>query len=327
MPEQLPAALLLHGQKGVGKQRLAHAISQSLLCQMPAGVGYPCGSCDGCHLFEIGNHPDFRHLQPEKDCDDNAKTTTARGAGAKKPSALIGVDAVRSLADLTTVAAHRGGAKVIMVTPAEALHSSAGNAMLKMLEEPGRATYFVLITNERNRVLPTIRSRCFQLPVKAPASAVGLGWLKRSNPERAEVALCLASHAPFAALELIENEEFWTHREVLMTQLADPSTSPLELASVAEALDPLVLGRLLSMWVFDLLALQQGANARYHRDMGTQLARLAAMVAGSQLCRWSDQVREFSRAAEHPLNRRLALESLFSTWPGSKFRVSELHSW
>ncbi len=327
LSQRLPGALLIYGQKGIGKQRLARAISQSLLCSNAAGTGYPCGSCGGCHLFEIGNHPDFRFLQPQQDAEENGTAVPAKSTGAKKPSALISVNAIRDLSQLTTTSAHRGGAKVIMIAPAESLHPSAANALLKMLEEPGGDTHFILTTNERNRVLPTIRSRCFQLPVRLPLSAVGTSWLKGQTSERAETALSLASHAPFAALELIEDEQFWEYRQALMTRLADPSANPLELASASEKLKPKVLGRLLSMWVFDLLALQQGGDARYHCDMRSELARMADSVAGPELCRWNDQVSEFNRAAEHPLNRRLALESLFAGWPGSKFRVSESDAW
>lgn len=328
VPQRLPAALLIYGQKGIGKQRLARALGQSLLCVNAASPGYPCGSCDGCHLFEIGNHPDFRFLQPQKDAEDNSKAVQPKSSGAKKASPLISVDAIRDLSQLTTTSAHRGGARVIMITPAESLHSSAANALLKMLEEPGSDTNFVLTTNERNRVLPTIRSRCFQLPVKLPPNDVGMSWLTNQTSEdekgaRSETALSLASYAPFEALALIEDEQFWEYRQALMAQLTDPSANPLALASVSEKLEPKALGRLLSMWVFDLLALKQGGEVRYHRDMQSDIASLAERVAGAELCRWNDQVREFSRAAEHPLNRRLTLESLFATWPGLNRRLSE----
>lgn len=328
LPQRLPGALLIYGQKGIGKQRLARALGQGLLCLNPTKAGYPCGSCDGCHLFEIGNHPDFRFLQPQKDAEESGKAVPAKSSGAKKASPLINVDAIRDLSQLTTTSAHRGGARVIIIAPAESLHSSAANALLKMLEEPGGNTHFILTSNERNRVLPTIRSRCFQLPVKLPSHEVGMSWLRNqtSDAEKgdiAETALSLASYAPFEALALIEDDPFWECRQALMTQLTDPSANPLALASVSEKLEPKALGRLLSMWVFDLLALKQGGEVRYHRDMHSDLARLTERVAGAELCRWHDQVREFSRAAEHPLNRRLTLESLFATWPGLNRRLSE----
>lgn len=323
LPTRLPGALLIYGQRGAGKQHLARALSQSLLCLNSDGSGFSCGHCEGCHLFEVGNHPDFRLLQPEKDMDEPSFAGAEKTAGSKKPSAVIGVDAVRDLAGLTAIAAHRGGAKVIMINPAESLHASAANALLKMLEEPARDTYFILVTNERNRILPTIRSRCFQLPVKVPSGVVDTAtWFENQEPARAEVALALSSNAPFAARELAGDDAFWAGREALLNRLVDPSSSPLQMASAAEGLEPVTLGRVLSMWVFDLLCLQQGGDARYHRDMHADLDRLAKRVRGADLCRWADEVREFSRSAEHPLNRKLALESLFARWPGSNQRLT-----
>ena len=327
LPERLPGALMLYGQKGIGKELLAESLSQSLLCLNSGGAGYPCGNCDGCHLFKIGNHPDFRRLQPEKDAEEGVRSGSAKDAGSKKASRFIGVDAVRELAGLTTIATHRGGAKVILITSAESLHTSAGNALLKMLEEPGHDTYFILVTNERSRILPTIRSRCFQLSVKAPVADVGASWLKGHDAKHADVALSLASYAPLAALELIEDEEFWTTRNALVAELADASADPLSLAGIAEKLEPATLGRILGMWVLDLLLIQQRADARYHRDMPSELERTASKLSGTDLCHWNDEIRDFSRAADHPLNRRLALESLFAKWPGSKYRATDTKAW
>ena len=326
LPPVLPGALLIHGQRGTGKQYLARSLSQSQLCQAPNGIGLPCGRCDGCHLFEVGNHPDFRHLQPEKDEENDSRTAETRGAATKKPSSIIGVDAVRELTVLTSVAAHRGGAKVIMITPAEALHPSAANALLKMLEEPAHETYFVLVTNERSRILPTIRSRCFQLHVNVPLDAVDAGWLQQVDPQRAYVALALSSNAPFAARDLAADENFWAGREDLVNRLTDSAASPVDIAGIAESLEPVVLGRLLTMWVFDLLALQQRGSVRFNRDMEREIERLSRSISGPELCRWSDDVQKFSRAAEHPLNRRLALESLFAAWPGSSQRPAAVDS-
>jgi len=322
LPERLPGALLIYGQRGAGKQQLARAISQSLLCLNSAGPGFPCGTCEGCHLFKVGNHPDFRLLQPESDADEVFRDGAEKDAGSKKPSSVIGVDAVRDLAGLTATVAHRGGARVIMIAPAESLHISAGNALLKMLEEPGRDTYFILVTNERNRILATIRSRCFQLSVNVPADTVSTGWLESHDPGRAKVAFSLSSNAPFAARELALDDNFWAGRDAITKKLIDPTSNPVEIASAAESLEPAVLGRMLSMWVFDLLCLQQGGDVHYHRDMQAELQRLANTVKGADLCRWGDDVRDFSRAAAHPLNRRLALESLFARWPGSNQRLT-----
>jgi DNA polymerase-3 subunit delta' len=321
LPARLPGALLIHGQRGTGKQYLARSLSQGLLCQNPQGAGFPCGRCEGCHLFEVGNHPDFRHLQPEKDLEDNPRNAPTREAATKKPSAIIGVDAVRELTGLNSIAAHRGGAKVIMISPAEALHPSAANALLKMLEEPTRDTYFILVTNELKRILPTIRSRCFQLHVNVPFAEMDASWLEDQDPQRARIALALSSNAPFAAREIAADEDYWAGREAVVNRLTDPASNPVEIAGIAESIEPLVLGRLLSMWVFDLLRLQQGGDVRYNRDMESELQRLAQRVNSAALCRWINDIQAFIRAADHPLNRRLALEALFAGWPGSNQRL------
>ncbi len=317
LPDAMPPALLLYGQKGIGKDLLAQAIAQSLLCAEPKNAAQACGRCDSCHLFTVGNHPDFRLLQPAADVEEGQEIDADRSPRSKKPSTQIAVDAVRELASLTSNVSHRGGSRVVIITPAEALNPSAGNALLKMLEEPGRGTHFILVTSERHRLLPTIKSRCFKLAVRAPSTDTGTAWLREHHPGCAESALFLASGAPLAAMKLGEDDAFWTARRSLMTEMAQSRTDPLELARMAEQLDPAMLGRLLTMCVFDLLALQQGGEVHYHRDMAAELDRLSGVVSGVDLCRWNDEVRNFARSANHPLNRRLALESLFAGWPGS----------
>ncbi|MGD8790765.1 MAG: hypothetical protein PVH05_14900 [Burkholderiales bacterium] len=316
LPDQLPAALLIYGQRGIAKYHLARALAQTLLCQKPVATGIPCGNCQGCHLFSVGNHPDFRQLQPEADMDDAPDSKAAR-SGTKKPSTVIGVEAVRALAGLVTTAAHRGGAKVILISPAEALNQSAGNALLKMLEEPGRDTYFILVSNDRNRILATVRSRCFQLPVRVAPGVADISWPNEHDQRRGQVALSLSSNAPLAARELAGDDTFWAGRDALVDHLTNDSSSPIDIAGVAESLEPALLARMLNMWLFDLLSVQQGGDVRYHQDRRDDLERLACRLKGTELCRWGDEVREFNRAADHPLNRRLALESLFAGWPGS----------
>jgi len=321
LPDALPAALLLYGQKGTGKQLLAQALGQRLLCAEPTAAGHACGRCESCHLFTVGNHPDFRLLQPAADTDGDTVAAPDKGAKPKKASTQISVNAIRDLASLTSTVSHRGGSRVVVIAPAEALNPAAGNALLKMLEEPGRGTHFILVANEAHRVLPTIKSRCFKLAVRVPKTEVGSAWLRKQQASNAEIALFLASHAPIAAMKLSEDEDFWRIRNTLLSGLAQSSVDPLALATVVEKLDPAILGRLLTMWVYDLLALQQGGGIRYNQDMGSELERTSASLRGLDLCRWNDEVRDFTRAASHPLNRRLALESLFAAFPGARMPV------
>ena len=318
LPEELPDALLIHGQAGIGKQKLATALAQSLLCADPAETRQPCGRCVGCHLFEVGNHPDFRLIQPETEMEEGARTRAVKARKGTKPSSRILVDAVRALTDLVTNVSHLGGAKVVVIAPAETLQPQAGGALLKMLEEPNKDTYFILVTHEAHRIPATISSRCFKLPIIPPSLSDATTWLNDKASEHADEALRLSSYAPLAALTLSKNDEFWSCRDELMAEFGELTPDPLRLAAGVERLEPEAIGRLLGTWIYDLLATQAGGAVRYHADMNSIIMRTAERVSGTDLCHWNDEVSEYARAASHPLNRRLALEALFSKWPGSQ---------
>ena len=252
--------------------------------------------------------------------EEGTRAGSAKAGKGKKPSERIRVDDVRGLTRLVTNVSHMGGAKVIVIAPAEALQSNASNALLKMLEEPNEQTYFILVSNEPRRLFPTIRSRCFKLAVNPPSLSDATAWLnsKSGNSTHAAEALRLSSHAPLAALALSENDEFWSCRDELMSAFGESTPDPLRLAAGAERLEPEAVGRLLGMWIYDLLAAQAGGEIRYHADMSSIIKKTAERVSGADLCHWSDAVREYTRAASHPLNRRLALEALFAGWPGTQ---------
>jgi DNA polymerase-3 subunit delta' len=267
-------------------------------------------------LFEVGNHPDFRLLQPESETEEGDDAEPTKAGKGKRPSTQIPVSSIRSLTSLVTNVSHSGGAKAVVIAPAETLHRSASGALLKMLEEPKKDTHFILVANEAHRILPTISSRCFKLPVSPPSVNDATVWLNQRTTDHVDKALRLSSYAPLGALALSANDEFWLCREALMAEFSESAPDPLRLATGAEPLEPGAVGRLLGTWIYDLLATQAGGDIRYHTDMDRMIRQTAKRVSGVDLCHWSDEVREYTRAASHPLNRRLALESLFAKWPG-----------
>ena len=139
---RLPHALLLKGAQGIGKLDLAMKFSQSLLCDAPAENGMACGSCDACHWFDQGSHPDFRLVQPDA---LSASEETETKSASKKPSREISVDQIRALSGFANFSAHRGGYRVVVVYPAEAMNNNAANSLLKTLEEPTDKLLFLLV--------------------------------------------------------------------------------------------------------------------------------------------------------------------------------------
>ena len=138
--ERLPHALLLHGGRGIGKRHLIKAYAQLLLCESPVNAA-PCGRCAGCQLMIVDNHPDLRWLTPAAlmpDRDDSngnsedfdTDRTETRSSKAK-PSREIVIDQVRKISEFLAISSHRGGARVVLLLPAEALNPSGGQRALE----------------------------------------------------------------------------------------------------------------------------------------------------------------------------------------------------
>ena len=307
---------MLAGRPGLGKRATALFLAQSLLCETPRDGLKACGTCASCRLYQAGNHPDLRMLEVGQEEDSPAAGGADEEAGSsKKASRQISVEKVRTLVDFVTLTSHRGGAKVILIAPAEAMHPSAANAVLKILEEPPGDTYFLLVSHQPERLLPTIRSRCFHLAFALPDPGPTLDWLKGQGIERGELALAQGGYAPLAAMDRAGDELFWSQRKALLDSLSVPGFDPLHAADCAEDIDGALVSTLLSQWAYDVVALKSGGEVRYHLDYTASLQKTAGAVSVDELMNWYDTVIKFGRVAQHPLNKRLAMESLLSGYP------------
>lgn len=196
-------ALLVHALPGMGEDALIYALNRWLLCQQPQGQK-SCGHCRGCQLMQAGTHPDYYVAEPEK-----GKTS-------------LGIDAVRAISEKLYERARQGGAKVVWLKDAAQLTEAAANALLKTLEEPPENTWFFLGCREPERLLATLRSRCFSFYLAPPETRYAQAWLAREMPasdEELNAALRLSASAPAAALALLQPEQ-WQQRQGLTTKVA-----------------------------------------------------------------------------------------------------------
>jgi hypothetical protein len=102
----------------------------------------------------------------------------------------------------------------------------------------------------------------------------------------------------------------------LLDALADSGFDPLDAAECAEDIDGPLVSTLLAQWAYDIVALQSGGNVRYHLDYAASLREAAGNVPVYELMKWYDAVIQYGRVAQHPLNKRLAMESLMAGYPG-----------
>ncbi len=193
--ESLPSSLLIHGPRGVGKQRLALWLGQLLLCP-ESGPSGPCGDCKDCRMALNLGHPDLhwffplakpKGVRPGKLADameearydsltERRERSLRPASGATEPTGLYLVVAqtLRSQAQRLPAVGPR---QVFVIGDAETLvpqeaSQEAANALLKLLEEPPSSTVLILTSSEPARLLPTIRSRTMSLhlPPLAPDS-------------------------------------------------------------------------------------------------------------------------------------------------------------
>jgi len=159
-----PHAYLFVGPEGVGKELAAKALAACLLCQEQSRPpdADACQQCTACRLLAAGTHPDFHlihrglhRLHPER--------TVRQSKGL-----FLAVDVIRHfLIAPATVTPALGRRRVFVIRDAERMNEEAQNALLKTLEEPPGSAVLILITASAERLLPTIRSRCQQVPFRA----------------------------------------------------------------------------------------------------------------------------------------------------------------
>ncbi len=191
----LPASLLLQGPRGVGKQRLALWLAQTLLCER---VPRPCGSCRNCKYSRSLTHPDLHWYFPRprlKDADpdladvrdDHREAIAERVANGGLYPPTPGTDGiyvatVRAIVQEAAISPAIASRKVFVIGEADRMVPQEGseyaaNAFLKLLEEPSQNTNLILTSSEPGSLLPTIRSRTVTVRVPLLSESAVRGFL------------------------------------------------------------------------------------------------------------------------------------------------------
>lgn len=136
---RLAHSYLFCGQRGVGKTTMARIFAKAINCEHLTADGEPCNECELCRAFNEQRSLNIIEL-------DAASNNS--------------VDDIRQLTDQVLVPPVTGRYRVFIVDEVHMLSAAAFNAFLKTLEEPPKYVIFILATTERQKILPTILSRC-----------------------------------------------------------------------------------------------------------------------------------------------------------------------
>jgi DNA polymerase-3 subunit delta' len=291
--DRLAHALLIQGQAGVGKAALADWIARLALCEHPAAG--PCDACVSCHLHAAGTHPDLIRV------------------GLVDEHKQIAVEDVRAMIGRLTLKSYRGGNKVAIVDPADAMNPSSANALLKTLEEPASGTLLVLTAARPERLPATITSRCQRLKLTTPDATTALAWLSAIDASiEWRGPLALASGAPVRALELAHGgaADLEAEMSTLPGLLARPDPDFVGLAERFQQQMPAERLRWIENWVTERIRKGVTAPAPGHSPSNQGLPQVARTRHIQGLYTILDEVRAAQVALRGQANVQLLWERL-----------------
>jgi DNA polymerase-3 subunit delta' len=158
---RLPHAILIGGPGGIGKATLAYRIARFVFAQSGARTSQSAKSLDvpadhpARRQISAQSHPDLLVLRRQLNPD------------TEKLRSEIRVDDIRRTVPFFGSTAAAGGYRIAIIDSAEELNRNGANALLKVLEEPPPRSLLLIVSNAPGRLLPTIRSRCRRLMLRA----------------------------------------------------------------------------------------------------------------------------------------------------------------
>lgn len=180
---------LICGPQGSGRHTLARLLTAGLMC---TGQEKPCGNCEGCRKVLAGVHPDFITV------DDPEKKT-------------VPVDLIRQARADVYIQPNEGKRKIYLFPRGQDMAPPSQNALLKILEEPPSYGVFILLTDNPERLLPTVRSRCTELVLQPVAENLLRQELAKRFPQTDGDAISTAFSRSGGylgqAIGLLENDE------------------------------------------------------------------------------------------------------------------------
>lgn len=325
--ERKTPSLLFYGPEGIGKKKLARAFAKSFLCTEDPFT--PC-TCASCRAMEADAHPDFLEVEP---------------AGKSKG---IGVDAIHALSAQAAFGPRLSRYKVCLIDQAHTMREEAQNSLLKLLEEPPDYWLFLLVADQVEWLLPTIRSRLIELrfdPLSyaeteqvletitvteadrpAAMADVPLDAVQNRWRQQLPVLARLAGGSAGKALEWFRLDAL-TQREEILDLLEQAGrddllvyTNNLAWLTKNDRAEGLVLMELLLLILRDGLFLTTGLpQPLYNEDLRQRLSLFFADWTEPQVRRAMELCTEAWQAIGSFVSRRLALEGLF-------LEIHQLHS-
>jgi len=315
---KIPHALLFTGIEGVGKREAANRFAMACNClaanvpgqqvsdkeidhERESRSSSPCGGCKSCRKIISGNHPDVISIQPDK--------------------AHIRIGQIRDLCRMLTLKPYEARYRVVIISDAHTLNPEAGNALLKVLEEPPDRTVLVLTAYHLHDLLPTIASRCQHIrfnPISHDTIKEALVTKKGMSAREADLLATLANGSLTGAFSLVDSG--WIERRAWilgMVAKESSSQSPLDRVAILLAFSEKLAQdkervvdalEILKIWFRDLMVYQLSPDLVVNKDLSPLLKRFSKGTAMQNLLWAYDAVQSAQEKINGNANPRLTLD-------------------
>jgi DNA polymerase-3 subunit delta' len=318
---KLPHAFLFTGIEGVGKRMTATAFAMALNCEQRSGEPlqategdgvsadprktgpWACGTCRSCKKIVSGNHPDMVVVAP---------------AGP-----MIKIHQIRELISALAFKPFEAKVRVVTIGQSHTMNPAAGNALLKVLEEPPDQTILILTAIQTTDLLPTLVSRCRRIRFN-PLSQDQIRFLLENNAHM-ESGLALAAAAMAGGSytrALTKSRSDWISRRTWLIcgggfdhpeqQKKMPRRMLLAYAEKLAKNKEIALASLevILMWLRDLAVWKYAPENIVNQDMKDRIQAALAETDGREIFQMMAFVEQAEKDIRANLNLRLSLDMM-----------------
>ncbi len=321
--ETIPHALLFLGIEGVGKKTTAMSFAMACNCMAKGKENLskekeirpiPCtapniitkseisGCCKSCSKIKSGNHPDIILVEPT--------------------GSFIRINQIRNLCNTLAMKPYEARLRMVIISDAQAMNPAAGNALLKVLEEPPDRTVLILTAMQTSDLLPTIVSRCQHIrfnPIPRNHLKALLMEKQGADHDDAKIIATMANGSVSRALSMMRhmNKINWMKRRAwLLNEVESLSLRPIPsrlafaetLSKNKEALGDSL--EVMKSWFRDLVICKFHPSKIINKDVSEKIQRNSKKMNVDSLLSKIDDIHLAQKNIQANMNLRLTLEVL-----------------
>jgi DNA polymerase-3 subunit delta' len=322
--DRLPGAMLFTGEEGIGKKLFALEIARALNCRTPKD-NEACGVCSSCVRIRRLNYP------TRDDADEWTQIiwTDHPDVGLViAPRRVLRVEQMRQIEKEANFRPFEGKARVFLIDEADKLNDASANALLKVLEEPPRTSFLILITARPAMLLPTILSRCQMIRFSPLTPAEIESHLVKTDLDAKTARLRARAAGGSMGRALSGDLVTFTSQRKAMLKVLNAlvlSNDRAQLLRSAEQLNEAqykdefedrldVLETLIrDAW---MLSLGVDSSRTVNEDLSAELKEVAQKMDPSRAGDWILQIEDLREQLIVNVNRKITTDSLFLVMAG-----------